>query len=201
VVSVKTGNGLSSDTMSLQTIDAPAVPVITEAQLQKADKMKPQLSSIIARSVVARPVNVNASGSKPKVPTVSEEEIQSDSSELLPSMALHGRTKETDNQNSTFEDSSDDENDEEFNEKVTVHGLPSKEGPFSDSNRAGTPKVTITNATSSTRSTVNEGVPNSSASFDNDGRSSHRQSSTGSTRTKDATPRSRSPFDDKHEIQ
>ncbi|GAM41092.1 hypothetical protein TCE0_041f13953 [Talaromyces pinophilus] len=208
VVSVKTGNSTPSDSLSLRTIDAPAVPAITEAQLQKAGKMKPQLSSIVARSVVARPVNVKASGSKPKVPTVSEEEVHSDDSE---SVASHSRAKQLKNQESTFDDSSDD-SDDEINEKghsnaadnIQIAFSSPNEGPFADSNTAGTPRVTVSTATS----TATEAVSTSRASIDSS-RGSHRQrSSIGSTRMLEnatahdaTTPRSPSPFDDKHEVK
>lgn len=212
VVSVKTGNSTPSDSLSLRTIDAPAVPAITEAQLQKAGKMKPQLSSIVARSVVARPVNVKASGSKPKVPTVSEEEVHSDDSE---SVAAHSGAKQLKNQESTFDDSSDD-SDDEINEKghsnaadnIQIAFSSPNEGPFADSNTAGTPRVTVSTATSIATSTATEAVSTSRASMDSS-RGSHRQrSSIGSTRMLEnaiahdaTTPRSPSPFDDKHEVK
>lgn len=212
VVSVKTGNSTPSDSLSLRTIDAPAVPAITEAQLQKAGRMKPQLSSIVARSVVARPVNVKASGSKPKVPTVSEEEVHSDDSE---SVASHSRAKQLKNQESTFDDSSDD-SDDEINEKghsnaadnIQIAFSSPNEGPFADSNTAGTPRVTVSTATSIATSTATEAVSTSRASMDSNHGSHRQRSSIGSTRMLEnaiahdaTTPRSTSPFDDKHEVK
>lgn len=216
VVSVKTGNSTPSDSLSLRTIDAPAVPAITEAQLQKAINIKPQLSSIVARSVVARPVNVKASGSKPKVPTVSEEETGSDSSE---SAASHSRANW--NGNSKFEDSSDDGSDDEDHSKKQSHtadniqialSTPATEGPFADSHQTATPKLTVIPSSSSgTSSTMIAGdaVSTSRASLDSNGRSSHRQRpSIGSTRMLEnavakgeSIQRSSSPFDDQHEIR
>ncbi|EED12201.1 conserved hypothetical protein [Talaromyces stipitatus ATCC 10500] len=216
VVSVKTGNNTPSDSLSLRTVDAPAVPAITEAQLQKAGKIKPQLSSIVARSVVARPVNVKGPGSKTKVPTVSEEETHSDDSE---SAASHSRAKQLSNQNSTFDDSSDDSDDDEVNEKGHSNpaadniqialSSPQNEGPFSDSHVAGTPRVTVSTATSIAPSAATEAVSTSRASMDSNNGSSHRQrTSIGSAQMLDnaiahdaATHRSSSPFDDQHEIK
>jgi hypothetical protein len=213
VVSVKTGNNSPSDSLSLHTIDAPAVPTITEAQLQKASKMKPQLSSIVARSVVARPVNVKGSGSKPKVPTVTEEEVHSDDSE---SVASHSRAKQLNNQESNFDDSSDDDNDEEINEKgqssagdsIQIALSSPNEGPFADSNIAGTPRVTVSTATSIAPSTTTEAVSTSRASMDSNHGSHRQRTSIGSTRMLEnaiahdaTTQRSSSPFDDQHEIK
>jgi hypothetical protein len=106
VVSVKSGANTPIDTLSVRTMDIPGVPTITEAQLKKANAVGPTNSSIVARSVVARPVNVKKP-SPPKVPTVSEEELGSEgssdgSSSLSP--ASHSRAHQ-----STFDDSSDDD--------------------------------------------------------------------------------------------
>lgn len=209
VVSVKSGASTPSDSHSLHTINAPAVPAITEAQLQKAGKMKPQLSSIVARSVVARPVNVKASGSKPKVPTVSEETHSDDSESAAPK----SRAKQFTNQESTFDDSSDDDSDESMDEKtgheaadnVQIALSSPNEGPFADSNVAGTPRVTVS---STAPSAATDAVSSSRASMDSN-HSGHRQrTSIGSTRmlenalAHDATThRSSSPFDDQHEIK
>lgn len=212
VVSVKTGSSTPSDSFSLRTIDAPAVPAITDAQLQKAGKMKPQLSSIVARSVVARPVNVKSSGSKPKVPTVSEEEVHSDDSE---SVASHSRAQKFNSQESTFDDSSDDDSDDEINEKrhsnsadnIQIAFSSPNEGPFADSNAAGTPRVAVSTATSIAPSTATEAVSTSRASMDGNHGSHRQRSSIGSTRilentmAHDAIQRSSSPFDDKHEVK
>lgn len=204
VVSVKQGNGMSSDSLPLNIIEAPAVPAITEAQLQKAGKMKPQLSSIVARSVVARPVNVK--GSKPKVPTVTEEETPEDDSG---SAASHSRAKRFNNQNSKFDDSSDDESDEEeVNEKGksaegAVNSIQigiTSEGPFSDAHSAGTP---------SAPSISTEAAVTSRASPDGTNNSTQGQrTSVGSSRMLESTisqddvsKRSQSPFDDQHEVK
>ncbi|QGA22215.1 hypothetical protein EYB26_009931 [Talaromyces marneffei] len=201
VVSVKTGNSTPSDSVSLRTVEAPAVPAITEAQLQKAGKMKPQLSSIVARSVVARPVNVKASGSKPKVPTVSEEEVASQS-----------QPKQLNNSESTFDDSSDDDSDAEINEKgqssagdnIQIAFSSPNEGPFADSNIAGTPKVTVSTAASIAPSTATETVSTSRTSMDSN-HDPHRQRTSIMLENAIAPgatiQRSPSPFDDQHEIK
>ncbi|OKL57972.1 hypothetical protein UA08_06792 [Talaromyces atroroseus] len=210
MVSVKTGNGTPSDELALNPIDAPAVPAITEAQLQKAGRVGPQLSSIVARSVVARPVNVK--GSKPKVPTVTEE-VDSDSTE---SVASHTRAKRFNNQDSKFDDSSDeDSSDDEKGDateamanSIQIGISPAtNEGPFADAHAAGTPAVTVsttntTNTTSSTPSAAAEAVTTSHTS------SERQRSSIGSSRMLEntiyqdpTTERSASPFDDHHEVK
>ncbi|KAH8694188.1 hypothetical protein BGW36DRAFT_217820 [Talaromyces proteolyticus] len=203
MVSVKSGTNTPTDNVSLRTLDAPAVPAITNAQLQKAGVPH---SSIVARSVVARPVNVKAS-SKPKVPVVSEEEIDSDSSE---SIASHSRGKRFDNQNSKFEDSSDDEDDG----STTPTGPSSQsiqislsEGPFSDQPRTPS-SITITHtaatpttATSpSTAATTTQTIPDETPGPARAG----QRSSLASVKMlahESATQRSSSPFDDEHEVK
>lgn len=212
VVSVKSANSTPSDSLSLNTIDTPAVPAITEAQLQKAGRVKPQLSSIVARSVVARPVNVKGSGSKPKVPTVTEE-VDSDETD---SVASHSRAKRMDNQDSKFDDSSDDDGSDEDEKAELSEAMAgsiqigiSNEGPFADAHSTATPTVTISTATSTIPSTTTEAVSTSRASLDGPTASNHRQrSSIGSNRMlentiaqDDAGERSPSPFDDQHEVK
>jgi protein OPY2 len=194
MVSVKTGNSTPSDELSLNTIEAPAVPAITEAQLQKAGRVKPQLSSIVARSVVARPVNVK--GSKPKViPTVTEE-VDSDGTE---SVASHTRAKRFNNQDSKFDDSSDEEgSDDEKGEAIADSiqigiSASTNEGPFADANAASTPTVTVSNSTAP--STPATEAVSSRASI-----ASNRMLE--NTIYQDpTTERSASPFDDKHEVK
>lgn len=220
VVSVKTNTSSPSDSLSLRTIETPAVPAITEAQLQRAEKLGPQLSSIVARSVVARPVNVKGSGSKPNVPTVTEEEVEADDTDTA---ATRLQAKRMTNQKSGFDDSSDDDSDDdEINEKGDLHeaeghdiqialSTPTSEGPFSDRHATGTPTVTISSTTASTPSApsiATEGVSTSRASMDGNGSTHRQRTSIGSSRmlentiSQDATiHRSSSPFDDQHEVK
>lgn len=67
VVNIQNGNNPAGSTPSLKVTppDAPAVPVITEAQLSKAGGA-PEVNSspVLARHVTAKPVTVTRSGSK-----------------------------------------------------------------------------------------------------------------------------------------
>lgn len=207
VVSVKPG-----DSVPMNVIEAPALPPITEAQLQKAEKTKPKLSSIVARSVVARPVNVK--GSKSKVPTVKEEADSEDSI----SPASHSRARCFDNQDSKFDDSSSDEDsaDEVVDEKAepveaaadTIQIGISNEGPFADTNAARTPIVTVNNTSATTTTTTTTPSTGAASVNSSDGSTNRQRSSIASSRmlenslTQDASEeRSTSPFDDKHEVK
>lgn len=202
MVSVAGSGTNTPDTVSLRTMDAPAVPAITEAQLQKAGAKVPG-SSIVARSVVARPVNVKGS-SKPKVPVVSEEEVDSDATE---SVASHSRGKRFDNQNSKFDDSSDEEDDETGSKTPTAHNIQislstpnDTEGPFSDSAAPAisTPTTTTTTATSSSSTPSEEQAP----SHENTGSTNAQRASLSSVQMlAHENQRSSSPFDDEHEVK
>lgn len=198
MVSVSGSN--TPDTLSLRTIDAPAVPAITDAQLQKAGA-KMGGSSIVARSVVARPVNVKGS-SKPKVPVVSEEEVDSDSTE---SVASHSRGKRFDNQNSKFDDSSDDEDDSgsktptgaSHNIQISLSTPSETEGPFSDRLAAVSTPTTTTTSSSSTPSETRPSNTNTNAGSPNP----QRASLSSVQMLAHENQRSSSPFDDEHEVK
>jgi hypothetical protein len=197
MVSVAGSGTNTPDTVSLRTLDAPAVPAITQSQLQKAGA-KIQGSSIVARSVVARPVNVKAS-SKPKVPVVSEEEVDSDSTE---SVASHSRAKRFDNQRSKFDDSSDDEDNSgsttptgpaPHSIQISLSTPNETEGPFSDS---AAPALSTSTSSSSTPST--EHAP----SHANTGSTNPQRASLSSEQMlSHENQRSSSPFDDEHEVK
>lgn len=102
VVSVHLSAPPSNEASPSRT-EAPAVPAITAAQLNKAGVLNTPNSSIVARSVMPRWVNVTRSAStstKTKNPDLSEEDGGELASRTVPRF---------DPQSSTFEDSSDDE--------------------------------------------------------------------------------------------
>lgn len=108
VVNINGGPGeLSPQQIHLAPPDAPAVPAITPAQLAKAGVTESN-SSIVARSVTAKPVMVKGAGQKnttsPAVQTIQE---QSESS------SNHAASDgQFDHDKSTFEISSSDDEDE-----------------------------------------------------------------------------------------
>lgn len=124
-------NATSRETSSART-EAPAVPAITAAQLSKAGTITP-CSSIVARSVVARPVNVTRSVStKTKSPTVSDGET-TDSARTFPPITAHKLAPAAVNkQASTFDDSSDEEE-----EKKDEAGKPKNEAVEGTATMAG----------------------------------------------------------------
>ncbi|KAK2759929.1 hypothetical protein FQN54_002665 [Arachnomyces sp. PD_36] len=202
---------------------APAVPMITQAQLNKADAMSPRSvtsnqSSIVARTMVARPVNVKGS-SHTKVPTIAEDGPSTAPAQNPPNTPVESPHVG----DSTFDDSSSDGEslrprrygDTDTTRKSTVPTViedsPAvKQSPFADSQA---------DAVTSGSSTLN---PTSAAQG-----SSHRhRGSLGSNRalddaTSDITPesnngkrssmgtapsplsasRSLSPFSDENEVQ
>ncbi|CRG88406.1 hypothetical protein PISL3812_05436 [Talaromyces islandicus] len=206
MVSVAGSGSNTPDNVSLRTMDAPAVPAITEAQLQKAGAKMPG-SSIVARSVVARPVNVKGS-SKPKVPVVSEEEVESDSTE---SVASHSRGKHLDTQNSKFDDSSDDEDDSEsktptgpasHNIQISLSAPNDAEGPFSDQSAAvSTPTTTTTSSTPSEAHPPSNANANTNTNTNAGSTNQQRASLSSVQMLAHENQRSSSPFDDEHEVK
>ncbi|CEL07662.1 hypothetical protein ASPCAL10818 [Aspergillus calidoustus] len=79
VVSIHNGGNPQGSPQTL-TPDAPAVPAITKAQLAKAGVSDPNTkSSIVARTVTAKPVMVKTIGKKNKAPTTTVQPIQEQS--------------------------------------------------------------------------------------------------------------------------
>lgn len=108
VVSVRSGTSTP-----VGNDQAPAVPLITQAQLNKAEAISPRSttssqnqSSIVARTMVAKPVNVKGPG-QAKVPTISEHEPSSGPSQNPPNTPVDSPSVQQ--QDSTFDDSSSDE--------------------------------------------------------------------------------------------
>jgi protein OPY2 len=221
VVSVGSGSSTPNEHMSPKLSDAPAVPAITEAQLTRAGMAS---SSIIARSVIARPVNVTKKASRPKVPTLQEESHDSGDSDSSPSSSApkdspSRATGRANSNESNFESSSDDEEDHSHRQMASASSRPkivheidgsssSKMGPFSDQQ----PTLIM-----SQRPTGGVGGTSSSRqSHHSKTGSSHRQrSSAGSNRLREeaaansanltatkrsGTERSDSPFSDAHAV-
>jgi hypothetical protein len=113
VVSIHNGNQPSS------APETPAVPTITKAQLAKAAFSEANTkSSIVARTVTAKPVMVKAIGAKKSTnpPTVQaiEEQSEPNSSSTSDSSSTSTTKPKFDATTSTFDaSSSDDENDDE----------------------------------------------------------------------------------------
>ncbi|KAL1985350.1 hypothetical protein VTN96DRAFT_8028 [Rasamsonia emersonii] len=213
MVSVRPSTSASDTTTTTQS-DAPAVPAITQAQLNKAQAS----SSIVARSVVAKPVDVKRP--KAKVPTVSEEEEASDSSSSGSSSrsvspASHSRARRLDNNNSGFDSSSDEESDDD-----AASGHHRRSRVSNPSTRRLTPTSPVVNAPAvgegpfaDQSSTANTAVSSARVSHHSKSNSIHRhRASAGSSRLLDggvsntaggasAIERSQSPFSDAHEVK
>ncbi|EAW09964.1 uncharacterized protein ACLA_041860 [Aspergillus clavatus NRRL 1] len=110
VVSIHNGGNAPS------TPEAPAVPAITQAQLVKAGVSDPHTkSSIVARTVTAKPVMVKATGAK-KITTAPpvqpiQEQTESSSSSTNGSPTISTTKSKFDAATSTFDTSSSDEED------------------------------------------------------------------------------------------
>lgn len=153
VVSIHNGSGPSTPAQQPTPIvvtpaDAPAVPAITPAQLAKAEKSEAKStpgSSIVARTVQAKPVMVRGPSLKKKKTADTNTEQQATQSETP---AEEGNPQFT-HQNSTFDgNTSDEENDatpaaESVNSQnessADASNIPERpnrgESPFSDANR------------------------------------------------------------------
>ncbi|KAL1849791.1 overproduction-induced pheromone-resistant [Paecilomyces lecythidis] len=205
MVSVKSGGSTPSQTppRSPQTgVDAPEVPAITTAQLAKAGVVDTSNSSIVARTVTAKPVNVR------KISPLKESTSQS-SAKGQPEPSASQPSKDT----SSFDDESSDEEDSAKPARKSARQSvadSSPDSPFADSH-----------ATSGSGPAINTAVSTSRNSLD--GKGTHRQrSSVGSTRlleealtnaAKDSKPergsshsrssslRNTSPFSDSNEVK
>ncbi|KAJ5593953.1 uncharacterized protein N7459_000161 [Penicillium hispanicum] len=93
--------------------DAPAVPAITSSQLAKADAMQPSNSSIVARTVMAKPVMVRGASVKKKnsenVTDGGVKAVQITKPEPVASIAS---SNQFDHHTSTFDGNSSDEEDD-----------------------------------------------------------------------------------------
>ncbi|GAD97440.1 hypothetical protein ANI_1_500084 [Paecilomyces variotii No. 5] len=204
MVSVKSGGSTPSQTPPRSPqpgVDTPEVPAITTAQLAKAGVVDTSNSSIVARTVTAKPVNVR------KISPLKESTSQSDP-KGQPESSASQPSKDT----STFDDSSDEEDAAKPNRKSVRQSVvdSSPDSPFADSH-----------ATSGSGPAINTAVSTSRNSLD--GKGTHRQrSSVGSTRlleealtnaAKDSKPergsshsrssslRNTSPFSDSNEVK
>ncbi|KAL1999026.1 hypothetical protein VTN02DRAFT_5166 [Thermoascus thermophilus] len=221
MVSVRSGN--NTPAVKVTAPDAPAVPAITEAQLNKAGISN---SSIVARTVTAKPVSVHFKKSKREAPTASDVPAAPAAAKTrdLPesqaeSTASHSRARQLDSDSSSkLDDSSSGEEDEEdLQERSRKSGAPTliedspsiTQSPFADS-QATEEDSGVSSARSSTdgrrmsthrhrssRGTnrlLEEAVSNAAAK-----QSGHqRQDSRHSTASSRRGP---SPFDDSNEIK
>lgn len=191
VVSVRSGT--STPVGGDQT---PAVPAITQAQLSKAGAISPgsttssqSQSPIVARTMVARPVNVK--GPQSQVPTISEDGPSSAPAQNPPNTPVDSRNSQPVAGDSTFDDSSSEEEEESLHPHtyqqtaVRQSAVPTviedspavRQSPFADPNA---------NAVSSGSSSL---TPNTAAQG-----SSHRhRGSLGSNRAMDAAAHDVSP--------
>lgn len=143
MVSVRSGN--NTPAVKVTAPDAPAVPTITEAQLNKAGISN---SSIVARTVTAKPVSVHLKKSKNKAPTASNfpaaptaAKTRDRPESQAESTASHSRARQLDNDSSRFDDSSSDEEEEDPHERSRKSGAPTliedspsiTQSPFADS--------------------------------------------------------------------
>lgn len=223
VISVKSGASTPTDAQSIRTMDAPAVPAITDAQLKKAGLVGEGGSTIVARSMIARPVNVTKS-SQPKVSTVSEETGTNSSTDRSSSESAgsHTRAQQLDNDSSSSDsDSSSDESSSSESESrsrhVNLHNrtasadapevviqLTDDAGPFADQASSALASPT-TSTTSSDLKDDNSAVSSGRSSSHHKSDSIHRQRlGVGLHRPGDenkARDRAQSPFSDEHEVK
>jgi hypothetical protein len=216
VVSIHNGaNTPSSQSPRLAAAETPAVPAITKAQLAKANATEIGNSSIVARTVTAKPVTVRGSVRKKNNPLTSGATAPGvhtieEHSESGPSTTVsRAASRQFDHNASTFDNSSSDEEDE------TEHSLPSK---GSASNTATTPAATISKSSTTTDSSNASQSPfkdqpstdvdsgSSSAlnrqSLDGHGSSHrHRRSMSNNRLLAEIPVRGESPFSDANEVK
>lgn len=162
--------------------DAPAVPAITSSQLAKAESMQGANSSIVARSVMAKPVMVRGPSLKKKKdgPTPSE----ADAKENKPSTADSGVTDhQVDHQMSTCDGNSSDDDE----------GHETKPSTPSNSTAAKASLASVNEQSSST------GPFHDAASANGDTAGTAQRSSSHTERT--PPPRVQSPFSDSNEVK
>ncbi|KAK2809040.1 hypothetical protein FQN50_004093 [Emmonsiellopsis sp. PD_5] len=201
VVSVKSGANSPMDTPRDSTVSTPAVPPITASQIDKANAVAAKVDnansgnkfsgSIVARSMVARPINVTKSprskpstisegeeSNNPKI-TVSRAPSESD----VDSLAPDSRGRLTASKTSSNDNPSDDEatskaqrrSDQSATTTVIEDSPAAKQSPFDDSHSSRKNEIQA--------STIPEEGENSSSK-------PHRSSQ-----------RSMSPFGDENEVK
>lgn len=229
VISVKSGTSTPTDAQSIRTMDAPAVPAITDAQLRKAGLVAEGGSTIVARSMIARPVNVTRPG-QPKVSTVTEEtgkksdadrSTNSSSSSSSESAASHTRAQQLDEESSSSDsDSSSDESESDSESRsrhVNSHTrtasadapevviqLTDDAGPFADQASSALASPTASTASTDLKDD-NSAVSSGRSSGHHKSDSVHRQRlGAGLHRLAEenqARDRAQSPFSDEHEVK
>ncbi|KAJ5106090.1 hypothetical protein NUU61_003437 [Penicillium alfredii] len=118
VVSIHNGPGSNSPTqpapVAITPADAPAVPAITSTQLAKADALQAPNSSIVARSVTAKPVMVRGPSLKKKKNRLSTPAVDpiEERSENLSRAVSTTSSNQFNHTTSTFDGSSSDEEDD-----------------------------------------------------------------------------------------
>lgn len=203
VVSIH-GNQPGMQTAAITPPDAPAVPAITQAQLAKAgvtdaNNSNNNNSSIVARTMTAKPVMVKTIGGKKNsdnaAPAVQTIEEQSESNSSAPVSRTASTTQQADLGTSGFDASSDEEDEDDGirstkgstkrKTAATVAEEPepptAEQGPFSDQ-----PAIETQTRTSTHLET-------------NDGTASKRSSNRSSNKA--PPPRVESPFSDANEVK
>lgn len=193
IVSVHNDSGASTPNGTVQAMvtpkDAPAVPAITSSQLAKAEASGP--SSIVARTVTAKPVMVRGASVKKKDGSpVTAKEVSSSKSPSAESDES-GNSRQFDHNTSTFDGSSSDEEDEEETkpsnppQRANTVSVPRIEeehskdgGPFQD-----TPQRSATTAANPTQ------------------RHSATSSNISPRERRSPPPRVQSPFSDANEVK
>lgn len=188
IVSVHNGPGDSGPSTPAQPVpvmitpkDAPAVPAITSSQLAKAESMQGANSSIVARTVMAKPVMVRGPSLKKKdgrTPT------EADAKDNKPSTADSGATSQQfDHQTSTVDGHSSDEDE----------GHDTKPSTPSNSTGAKASLASVNEESSA------KGPFHDEASTNGDTAETAQRSSSHTERT--PPPRVQSPFSDANEVK
>lgn len=191
MVSVKSGSSTpGSLTPGSAGSAAPAVPAITTAQLHKAQQNTLGVSSIVARSGVARPVNVGKPRSKPD--TISEEGDKS-----IPTVTVEDASgsAEESNSNGNRRQSSQSNAVTEIDDSPAV-----RQSPFADpqSPIEKSSKPTGTSSAIPEEMSSQEGGDSRRASTH---RKRNSQSSAQLLQEADPSKRSASPFGDENEVK
>ena len=187
MVSVKSGNSTPGSLTPGSA--APAVPAITSAQLHKAQQNTLGVSPIVARSGVARPVNVGKPRSKPD--TISEEGEKS-----IPTVTVEDA--------SSTEQSSSSGNHRQSSQSNAVTEIDDspaiRQSPFADpqSPIEQSSKPTGTSSAIPQEMSSHEGGDSKRASTH---RKRNSQSSAQLLQEIDASRRSASPFGDENEVK
>ncbi|KAJ5161329.1 hypothetical protein N7492_006721 [Penicillium capsulatum] len=198
IVSVHNASGENTPTASTPVMitprDAPAVPAITSSQLAKAEATQDGPSSIVARTVTAKPVMVRGASVKKKDGSSPPREINSPK----PATVASGSTGKFDHNTSTFDGNSSDEEDyDETRPSTLSHSSGAKHnaaytiddnrsnrsGPFQDQPQSN-----------SVSSAVNHNRSDSAGHR-------HRHSASSGSTHRTPPPRVQSPFSDANEVK